>query len=272
LSIRDYSRYAVDPETAYWFESAGVDLANQARTEVQAGQRVYVADRFTRDWISVPFLIGGAYQPIPDGTSPVLNPQEPSTLFVWPYEDWTQAIVSSTVPLRINVAAGPLAKGDNDPQPHVGYLRVRLEPLSEANVPPEAVLGNGLRLLGHSVEAIDEQHWRLRTLWQTDRPQMGNQTFFVHLLAINQLLTAQDGDAGSGFYPMAAWRVGDVIVDERILNVPPQADRNQLLIELGVYDRGTSARVKIEQATPPIINNALLLSGPAAAGPNAVGP
>ena len=31
-------------------------------------------------------------------------------------------------PLRIKVTAGPLAKGDLDPQPHVGYLDVQVEP------------------------------------------------------------------------------------------------------------------------------------------------
>ena len=272
LSVRDYSRYAVDPDTAYWFESAGVDLAQQARAEIRSGHRVYVAERFTRDWASVPFLIGGAYQTIPDGASPPLNQLDPATLFVWPYEDWTQALATITSPLRLDVTTGPLAKGDNDPQPHVGYLRVQLEPPREAPAAPEAVLENGLRMLGHSVEAIDDRHWRLRTLWQTDRSQNADQTFFVHLLAINQLLDTKDGDSGGGFYPLTLWRVGDVIVDERLFNVPPQADRTKLLIELGVYDRATGERVKVQQATPPIINNALLLSGPSTGGPNAIGP
>ncbi len=272
-SVRDYSRYAVDPETAHWFESAGVDLAQQARAEIQAGQRVYVADRFARDWASVPFLIGGVYQAVPDHTPPALTPQQPATLFVWPYEDWASSTFAAiTTPQRINVASGPPAEGDNDRQPHVGFLRVRLEPPREASAAPEAVFENGLRLLGHSVEAIDDQHWRLRTLWQTDRPQSGDQTFFAHLLMINQLLAAKDGDSGGGFYPMTMWRVGDVIVDERIFEVPPQADRNQLLVELGVYDRATGERVKVTQATPPIVDNAILLSGPTSTGPNAAGP
>ena len=67
-TVRDYSRYAVDAETAYAFEDAGVQLAQQARSDLQAGYRVYVAERFARDWTSVPFLIGGAYTSIPDGS------------------------------------------------------------------------------------------------------------------------------------------------------------------------------------------------------------
>ena len=68
-TVRDYSRYAVDAETAYAFEDAGVQLAQQARGDLQAGYRVYVAERFARDWTSVPFLIGGAYTSIPDGST-----------------------------------------------------------------------------------------------------------------------------------------------------------------------------------------------------------
>jgi hypothetical protein len=60
-TIRDYSSYAIDPDTAYAFEAAGVQLAREARSDRLANRQVYVADRFARDWVSVPFLIGGGY-------------------------------------------------------------------------------------------------------------------------------------------------------------------------------------------------------------------
>ncbi len=271
-TVRDYSRYAVDPETAYAFEDAGVQLANAARSEWRAGRQVFVADRFVRDWTSVPFLAGGAYTLIPDGTVPPLKFDQPATLFLWPYEDWSQVLTKATTPLRVKVSAGPLAKGDLDAQPHVGYLMVQTEPISETQPPPEAQFENGLRLLGHSIEALDAEHWRLRTLWQTDRPIEGDHTFFVHLLKVNQVLEAQDGDSGDGFYPLRLWQPGQVIVDERLLTVPPQADPAQVLIELGVYDRATNQRVKVTGATPPVINQALLLGGATTSGPGAIGP
>ena len=142
---------------------------------------------------------------------------------------------------------------------------------TEAAAPPEAQFENGLKLLGHSVEAVDDTHWRLRTLWQIDQPIAADQTFFVHLRAPNQVLNAQDGDSGDGFYPLKLWRPGDVIIDERLIEVPPQADRVQLLIELGVYDRATRQRVKVIDSTPPVIDQAILLGGPTG-GPNAIGP
>ena len=270
-TVRDYSRYAVDAETAYAFEDAGVQLAQQARSDLQAGYRVYVAERFARDWTSVPFLIGGAYTSILDGQPPHIDTTQPATLFLWPYEDWSQVLAEQSKPLRIKVTAGPLAKGDLDPQPRVGYLAVQLESVDGAAAQPEARFENGLKLLGHSVEALDNEHWRLRTLWQIDQPIDADQTFFVHLRAANQVLDSKDGDSGDGFYPLKLWRPGDVIIDERLIDVPSQTDRVQLLIELGLYDRATAQRVKVIDSTPPVIDQAILLGGPTG-GPNAIGP
>ena len=266
-TIRDYSRYAVDPETAYAFEDAGVQLSRAARSDRFAGRQVYVADRFARDWTSVPFLIGGGYIPIPAGTVPQLDAAQPATLFLWPYEDWTKALSTLSAPVRLQVSAGPLAKGDLDPQPHVGYLNVQIEPIDGANLQPEAQFDNGLHLLGHTIEAIDDGHWRLRTLWQTDRSITGDETFFVHLLVADQMIASQDGDSGGGFYPLRLWKPGDVIIDERIIDVPSQADRAQLQIELGVYNRVTNQRNAVITATQPVANQAIQLGRPGAIGP-----
>lgn len=271
-TIRDYSGYAIDPETAYAFEAAGVQLARDARSDRRAGRQIYVADRFARDWTSVPFLIGGGYVSIPDGTTPQLDAAQPATLFVWPYEDWAQALSTLTTPMRVKVSAGPLAQGDLDAQPHVGYLAVQIEPTDGAQAQPEARFENGLSLLGHTIEVVDDKQWRLRTLWQTDRPLAGDETFFVHLLDINQVIGSMDGDSGGGFYPLRLWQPGDVIIDERLVDVSPQADRAQLLIELGVYDRVTNQRVKVIEATQPVIDQAVLLGGSADSGPGAIGP
>jgi hypothetical protein len=124
-----------------------------------------------------------------------------------------------------------------------------------------------VQLLGHSIEAIDERHWRLRTLWQSDGAAQADETFFVHLLLSNQLVTSNDGDSGGGLYSMRAWRRGDVIIDERTLDVPPGADRVKLLIEMGIYNRVTGQRVKVLDTAQAVINDAVLLGGPNAIGP-----
>jgi hypothetical protein len=168
--------------------------------------------------------------------------------------------------MMLEVSAGPLARGDLDPRPHIGYLQVEVQPRDVASA-PEAHFGNGVQLLGHSIEAIDERHWRLRTLWQSDGAAQADETFFVHLLLSNQLVTSNDGDSGGGLYSMRAWRRGDVIIDERTLDVPPGADRVKLLIEMGIYNRVTGQRVKVLDTAQAVINDAVLLGGPNAIGP-----
>ena len=136
---------------------------------------------------------------------------------------------------------------------------------------PEARFANGAQLLGHSIERLDDTHWRLRTLWQIIEPAApvgvtgtlnADDTFFVHLLAAGQLVVAQDGDAGDGLYPIRLWRPGDMIIDERTIEIAAGLDRPRLLIELGVYDRATTQRVPVLDAAQAVVNNAVLLGGP----------
>lgn len=266
ITVRDYLPYATDPETAYAFESAGSDLANAGREAVASGERAFIADRFVRDWTSLSFLMTVPYTTIADGEQPpAIN--APARLFLWPYEDWSKALASLSGPATIQVSAGPLARDDLDLKPHVGYLMVRVASQGAESALTEAQFENGLRLLGHTLDALDDQHWRLRTFWQIDRSISGDETFFVHLSSSGRPLVSADGDSGDGFYPLSLWRPGDVIVDQRTLPLPPGIDRSQLLIELGVYHRTGGQRVKVSTSVPPVIDQALLFSGPSAGGP-----
>ena len=57
LTIRDYARYAQQPDVAYLWESAAAELANAARA-TPPGTAVYLDQRFVEGWPSVPFLLG----------------------------------------------------------------------------------------------------------------------------------------------------------------------------------------------------------------------
>ncbi len=267
LTMRDYSQYAIDPATANAFEAAGTELARVAQEDILSNRQVFFADRFMRDWPSVSFLLNGNYQTIPDGGQATIDPKQSSVLFLWPYEDFSKAFAAVPQPMMVQVEVGPLAQGDLDPQPHVGFLRVQIDPKQSTSNLTEAQFDNGLRLLGHSIEVIDDRHWQLRTLWTSDKPQSNDQTFFVHLLLNNQLVASVDGDSGAGFYPASLWRVGDVVIDQRTIELPAQADRVQLLIEMGVYNRSTGQRVTVIHSAQAVIDQAILLGGPNAVGP-----
>jgi 4-amino-4-deoxy-L-arabinose transferase-like glycosyltransferase len=267
LTLRDYSQYAVDPKTGYDFEVAGTELANTAQDGILRNKQVFIADRFRRDWTSISFLLQGDYQIIPDGGQVTLDSNQPSVLFVWPYEDFSKVFAQAVPSMTIQVSAGPLAQGDLDPQPHVGYLQVQIDPKRATSNMAEAQFENGLRLLGHTIEALDARHWRLRTLWTADVPQLEAETFFVHLLLKSQSVGSADGDSGDGFYPARLWRVGDVVIDQRTIELPAQADRSQLQIEIGLYNRSSVQRIKVLNSVQTVIDQAIVLGAPSAIGP-----
>jgi 4-amino-4-deoxy-L-arabinose transferase-like glycosyltransferase len=267
LTMRDYSQYTIDPKTGYDFEVAGTELANTAQDNILRNKQVFIADRFMRDWTSISFLLDGNYQTIPDGGQVTLDPNQSAVLFLWPYEDFSKVFAQITPSMTIQVSAGPLAQGDLDPQPHVGYLQVQIDPKRAASNVAEAQFENGLRLLGHTIEAIDARHWRLRTLWTADVPQLETETFFVHLLSNTQLVGSADGDSGDGFYPTQMWRVGDIVIDQRTIELPAQADRGQLQIEIGLYDRSSGQRIKVLNSAQAVIDQAIVLDAPGSSGP-----
>jgi hypothetical protein len=262
LTITDYARYAADPNTAYAFEAAATTLAGSARGALVAGYHVAIDERLVRDYPSIPYLVDQSFESVPDGTQPAAILRDDKALFFrWPYAEWWQAIDLLEGPHAVRVSAGPLARGDLDAQPFYAYVRVQAEPIA-LTLSPEARFANGAQLLGHSIERLSDTQWRLRTLWTLSDTVKADQTFFVHLLSAGQIIVTQDGDNGDGFYPMRLWRPGDVIIDERTIEIAPLLDRTQLLIEMGLYDRGSTQRVPLIDSAQAVVNDAVLLGGP----------
>lgn len=261
-TVSDYTRYAAEPNTAYAFEAAAVNLANSARGALAAGYHVAIDERLVRDYPSIALLVEQPFESVPDGVQPTVLPRgEKALFFRWPYAEWWQALAPLTGPHAVRVTGGPLARGDRDVQPFYAYVRAQVEPVTLA-LSPEARFANGAQLLGHSIERLSETQWRLRTLWQITGTISADHTFFVHLLSAGQTVVTADGDNGDGFYPIRLWRPGDVIIDERTLAVAPQLDRTQLLIEMGLYDRASGQRVTVIDSAQAVVDNAILLGGP----------
>ena len=215
-----------------------------------------------RDYPSIAFLVEQPFESVPDGVQPAALPRGDKALFFrWPYEEWWQGLKPLDGSHAVRVTAGPLTRGDLDVQPFYAYVRVQAEPVA-LSLAPEARFANGAQLLGHSIERLSDTQWRLRTLWQITGTLSADPTFFVHLLSAGQVIITADGDNGDGFYPMRLWRPGDVIIDERTLEIAPQLDRTKLLIEMGLYDRTTTQRVTVVDSAQAVINNAVLLGGP----------
>ena len=266
-TLSDYAPYAVSADTGYAFEAGAVALADEVNRLSAGGYRIVMDERYSREWAAIPFML---HRPpdvqIAEAASLSDQPSSPAVLVTWPYADWTSRLQAWPAPVQLHVSAGPTVKGDRDPQPYPMAAVVRIEPIAGSGDAAEATFDGGLRLVGHAIEDRGQQ-WLLRTLWQIERPAAGDVTLFVHLLNGGALALNADGDVGDGMYPMRLWRPGDVVVDERIVPLPAGSDRAQLSLEIGLYFRADSVRVKVTQSGTPVSNDALQLGAPGGPGP-----
>jgi len=267
FTLRDYAPYAASAETGYAFEAGAVELANDINRLDANGYRVLLDAMYLSEWTAIPFML----KQTPDvllvqGADLPAQPDSPALLVAWPYADWSRRLAAWPAPVQLQAQAGPLVKGDRDPQPYALAGLVRIEPRPDSIDEREARFDGDIYLLGHAIEDRGGE-WLLRTLWQIDQPVSGDVTLFVHLLSNGTVAVSADGDAGDGLYPLRLWRAGDVIVDERSISLPANVDRASLLMELGLYDRHSGARVPILDSADTVSNNALQLGAPGSPGP-----
>lgn len=263
FTLRDYAPYAASVETGYAFEAGAVELADEINRLSAGGHRVVMDEMYLREWTAIPFML--QRQPdvlLTDNADLSAQPSAPTLLVAWPYADWTSRLSAWPAPVQLQVQAGPPVKGDRDPQPYPMAALAQIAPRTTPAGAGEAAFDDGVRLLGHAIEDRGDA-WRLRTLWQVDRPVIGDVTMFVHLMNHGSVAVNADGDAGDGLYPIRLWRAGDVIIDERSLSLPAGADRSQMSIEIGLYDRETGSRLKVIGGE----GDALRLGAPGGPGP-----
>jgi len=266
-TARDYVPYATSAETGYAFEAGAVELANEINRLSASGYRVVMDEVYLREWTAIPFVLRQAPDVLLRAESDLpAQPGTPALLVAWPYAEWSSRLAAWPAPVQAHVRAGPPVQGDRDPQPYAMAVLARIEPRATSGEAAEATFDGGIRLLGHAIEDRGDV-WLLRTLWQVNRPVTNDVTIFVHLLNAGRPAANADGDAGDGLYPMRAWRAGDVIVDERSVPLPPDADRLRLSMAIGLYDRHSGRRVKVIESSSLVSDDALQLGAPGSPGP-----
>ncbi|MGH2524291.1 MAG: glycosyltransferase family 39 protein, partial [Anaerolineales bacterium] len=123
LTGRDYfARYLGDPDTRFFFQSAATDLAAQTNTYLGAAheRRVYLDKRLWDSFPSLRFLLNDDDRLRVFGPGEVLTPGLASEVrvVVWPYEDPRPALAALPVGALIRAEAGPLYRGDEEPEPY----------------------------------------------------------------------------------------------------------------------------------------------------------
>ncbi len=218
-TARDYFvRYASDPNTGYYFESAATDLAAQINNRADYATRI--DSRLWDNFASLRFLI-----PNRNGSSLTDRVQ----LAVWPYEpdDVRAAVVDLPPNSLISARLGELAKGDLETTPYSLYTLYIAEPARDE--PVTARFGEILELRAADVGDEGDQ-FRIRLHWAAAHRAPINIDYhvYVHVLTGGEVSAQIDSEPLNGLYHFSWLRAGDVLNDEFVL---PKGER----VLVGLY-------------------------------------
>lgn len=251
-----FVRYPQDPKTAYWFDSAGVSIARDASSVLEAGGRVMIDRRLWDDWVNLRFmvpqdrirLIGANKEPTPVS-------DKSSLWIVWPYDDWSRLWPALPQYTQIEVRDGALYQGDKDPKPSLAYITFRTTPYT-ALPQPRAQFEQFFQLLEANATP-DNGGVRVRLVWYAQNAAVQPFTVFVHLMQDGQRVAQGDSAPANGHYPSEAWRPGDVIVDEHWIDWPNPKGGEQVLV--GLYSLASGKRLNVlDAAGNPIADSVTL--------------
>ncbi len=130
------------------------------------------------------------------------------------------------------------------------YVMPSAQPAIRRDV--RATLGESIRLIGYALDRAEiapGQALLLTLRWQTAAPIKTPYKVFAHVIgapnpATQSPVWAQmDGEPAGGSRATTTWRVGETIDDRYGLLIPPGIPPGDYLIEIGMYDPATLARV-----------------------------
>jgi len=131
--------------------------------------------------------------------------------------------------------------------------------------PLEVNLGDGVRLLGYSIEGNLRLRGdlRLTLFWQALSRMDHDYTVFTHLVdGEGQIWGQKDNPPVDGFYPTSQWEEGDIMRDQYNLVISPDAPPGEYWIEVGMYLPETGERLEVHGKEGPLPENRILLPYP----------
>jgi 4-amino-4-deoxy-L-arabinose transferase-like glycosyltransferase len=281
-TVWDYfGRYGTDPQTAYAFEDAAVELAAEAnrftgvgwdgsgltanQSRPKPGGRAYVDSRLWDEWEAIPFLVpeSGSVTKLPTETaSSPLNGggQEgrATLLLLWPYEGLERYQEFLPHNALIEAYGGPLARGDLEKAPYEAYVAYVATPTTERPDDYLAKFGGQVALTDYTVE-IRDQRLQVQLVWEALERPTENYTVFLHLRDGGRVVAQDDGEPATGHYPTSLWRKGDLIIDKHTLELSEMETSEPQLV-VGLYIWKTMEHLEATTPTGASLGNELMLS------------
>ena len=115
-----------------------------------------------------------------------------------------------------------------------------------------ATFGDAIRLDYYTTSPTCQQVGEMLTValdWQTEKRELPDYTVFIHLIAPDGKLAAQqDGIPVGGFRPTPTWAVGEMIHDRHALLLPPELETGEYALWVGLYNGVTGERLPVRRA------------------------
>ncbi|MCB0036608.1 MAG: hypothetical protein KDE51_21395 [Anaerolineales bacterium] len=258
LTIQDYfAVYGRQADTAYLFEAAARDLAEQINGEPTATAVYWDEGRYGTQWPSIQFFVQPEKRPLPLTNQPV---QLPASWYLWPYDSAAVEQVAAAIsgPAVVSATGGSLARGDLEPDPYPFFVRYTAEPDSiekevvvsfgQPSVGPQYVLNNPSFTIIEEKQSITvDLYWSTLAV-AAERPAV---TVFVHVLdtQTGMLIGQSDTIPAHGYWPSEWWTNNLIVHDQHTieLTIPFDSDSHHVLV--GLYPVGQP------DARLPIVNN-----------------
>jgi 4-amino-4-deoxy-L-arabinose transferase-like glycosyltransferase len=124
-------------------------------------------------------------------------------------------------------------------------------------------LGETVRFLGYDLDTQDVSaggSLGLTLYWEALAEMDTSYTVFNHLIdGENRIWGQKDGIPGAGALPTSSWIAGEYVVDEYEIVVQAKAPPGEYVLETGMYDLVTMARLPVLNAEGDIIGDRILL-------------
>jgi 4-amino-4-deoxy-L-arabinose transferase-like glycosyltransferase len=264
ISIKDYYiDYARRPLTAYWFEAAARELADNINAE-PPGRSVYLDRRLWDSWPSIRYL-ASEDRPIalyrPQDFSPA-ETEPPATIYAWPYEGLEEVVTGISTPAIVSSEIGGLAQGDLEPEPYPLYIRYVSDIVGEQRTGPIlANFDNTIQLRKVEVKPIDQRQIQVDLYWSADRDVDMPIVTFVHVEDATSLIGQSDSVPSQANWPSKWWKPGLLIHDQHLLQLNGAFDEDHHHILVGIYRSDTEERLPIRDLDGTYVGDSWLIMG-----------
>lgn len=260
FTIHDYFfDYGRAPQTAYWFEAAARNLAENINTYEVSDAAYYLDQRLWDGWPAVRFLVHPDRQPVFFRPENVAADQfvPPAVVYAWPYEGLNQVLDGFGSGL-VSAVNGEPAQGDLEAAPYPFYGRYTVEPAPDW--PVLAKFDNSIQLRQANVIELDDRPGlQIDLYWSTTEIIDRSLIVFVHLIGTEGIIAQSDTVPGQGTWPSQWWQPGLILHDSHTVETAENLESGPYQIVVGFYHADTRLRLAAYQADGTPVGDTWLL-------------